>query len=364
VLLAVGMFVAPIAGAMAETSIQPGDKLELTVFNHPDLSTELIVMSSGDVRIPIAGNVAVAGLAQGAATQRVAKALSPYLLHPSVDLSVLSQGQSIFFSGSLIGVVPFQPGETVAAAIGAFRELATTGQNGTSTSTTSFNNIDLHAVRIERDDRPSPLVDLEALTRSGASGPRLAPGDVVLLKVKPVRIDVRGNLTTPAVVYQYPGDTLAQAVAQAGPLLPTTSLTSIVLHRDGKDSIVSSAGSEFTSAAQDGDIITLQPAPRVSVLGMVEKAGDTTLQERPTLLTALYEAGGPNRYADLAHIRVSHAGVTHVYDVAKLTHGDLSQDAEIHDGDVVFVPEGHRIDLGSFATAIGALTSLKFLSGL
>ena len=358
------MLGAPLHGALAETRLQPGDKLQLTVYNHPDLSAEMTVTSSGAVRVPVAGDVAVEGLSQQTASARVADALSAYLYKPAIDLRVLSQGQSIFFTGSQVGVEPYLPGETLGAAIGTFRQTASTAQTGNTANPAGFNSIDLRTVRIERNRQILPAVDLEALGRSGNPGPRLEPGDVVLLNAKPVRVDLRGNLASPAIVYVYPGDTLAQAVAQVGPLSASTSLTSIVLHRDGADSIVSSAGGAFTAPAQDGDIVTLQPAPHVSVLGMVEKSGDTTLQAQPTLLNALYESGGPNRYADLRHVQVSHQGVTRVYDVSKLTHGDLSQNAQIRDGDVVFVPEGHKLDLGAFTTALGALTSLKFLSGL
>jgi polysaccharide export outer membrane protein len=358
------MVVAATTTVYARTTIQPGDKLQVTVFNHPDLSSEMVVTSAGDVHMPIAGDVPVEGLSQAMATERVQKALSPFLLNPSVDIGVLSQGQSIFFTGSLVGVVPYQPGETLGSAIGAFRGIADAAQNGGSGASPRFNNIDLRSVGVERDTKPFASVDLEALERSGRSGPRLEPGDVVLLKAKPVRVDVRGNLASPAIVYVYRGDSLAQAVAQTGPLSPATSLTSIVLHRNGVDSIVSSAGSAFRAAAQDGDVVTLQPAPRVSVLGMVEKAGDTTLQTSPTLLNALYEAGGPNRYADLSHIQVSHQGVTRVYNISNLTHGDLSQNTDIHDGDVVFVPEGHKIDFSSFVNTLNALGAIKYLGGI
>jgi polysaccharide export outer membrane protein len=363
-LFTAGISAVMTSGVLAQTSIQPGDKLQLTVFNHPDLSSELTVTSSGDVRIPVAGEVTVMGLSQAMATERVRKALNQVLFHPSIDLRVLAQGQSIFFTGPLVGVTPYQPGETLGAAIAAFRAIAAPPQNSGNVSITRFNNIDLRSVRVKRNGKPSSAFDLEALERAGESGPRLEPGDVVLFKAKPVRVDIRGNLASPAIVYVYPGDTLAQAVAQTGPLAATTSLTSIMLHRNSTDTVVSLAGGEFTSPAHDGDIVTLQPAPRVSVLGMVEKAGDTMLQTNPTLLNALYEAGGPNRYADLANVQVSHGGVTHVYNVSKLAHGDMSQNAEIQDGDVVFVPEGHKIDFNSFANALGALSSMKYLGGI
>ena len=344
----------------AQTTIRPGDKIQLTVFNHPDLSSEMTVTSSGEVRVPIAGDIAVEGLSQSAATSRIQAAFAPYLLHPSVDLRVIAQGQSVFFTGSLVGVVPYQPGETLQSAMGALRGTV----NSSPAGSTSFSNVDLRTVRIAHSTTTSSAIDLESLQRSGDSGPRLEAGDVVLLKAKPVRVDVRGNLANPTTVYVYAGDTLAQAVAQTGPFSATTSLVSIGLQRKGQNSVVSSADSVFRAPAQDGDIVTLQPAPRVSVLGMVEKSGDATLQTNPTLLNALYEAGGPNRFADLGHIQVSHQGVTRVYNVSRLTHGDLSQNAEIHDGDVVFVPEGHKIDFGTFVNTLNALGSIKYLGGI
>jgi polysaccharide export outer membrane protein len=348
----------------AQTRIHPGDKVSVTVFNHPDLSTEAIVTDQGDIRLPVAGDVSIEGLSEESAAAHIATAFDPFLFHASVDVRVLTQGQSIFFTGSLVGVQPYSPGETLGSAIGLFRQ--TLGVQGSSSTLTAaaFNSVDLRQVRIQRAKDVLPPVDLEALTRSGDSGPRLQPGDVVLLRAKPIRVDIRGDVSTPATVYVYPGDTLAQAVAQVGPLPATTSIANIGLRRDGVDSVVTSAGGAFTSPAHDGDVVTLQPAPHVTVLGMVEHAGDATLQARPTLLNALYVAGGPNRYADLAHVKITHEGVTNTVDISKLTHGDMSVNPPVQDGDVVFVPEGHKIDISLFTAAITSLASFRFISGL
>jgi polysaccharide export outer membrane protein len=350
--------------APAATMIHPGDKVAVTVFNHPDLSTEAVVTGQGDLRLPVAGNVTVDGLTEQAAADRIASALGSFLYHPSVDVRVELQSQSIFFTGSLVGVQPYTPGETLGSAIGLFRQTVGVQSGGNAATSANLNSLDLRSVRIERGKQILPAVDLDALGRAGDSGPRLEPGDVVLLRAKPIRVDVRGNLSMPTAVYVYPGDTLAQAVAEVGPLSSGTSIAAIGLRRDGTDSVVSSAGTEFTSPAHDGDVVTLQPAPHVTVLGMVEHAGDTTLQTRPTLLNALYQAGGPNRYADLANVRITHAGTTHTVDVSKLTHGDLSENPPVQDGDVVFVPEGHKIDFSLFTAALTALTSFRFVGGL
>jgi polysaccharide export outer membrane protein len=364
VALLVAMFSQPASGA-AQTPIRPGDKLQITVFNHADLSGQVSVTSNGDAPVPVAGGVTVEGLTQTSAARRIESALAPFMNQPAVQVRIIQQGQSIFFTGLMMGVQGYQPGETLGSAVAAF----TTGQTQAGGSDHAIaaqgvartEAVDLRRVRIERGTKPTAPVDLEALARQGDPGPRLQPGDVVMLAAKPVRVDVRGDIAAPVTVYLYNGETLNQAVNEAGGFRSTTSLAGVVLNRDGTDRIVSAAGPDFIGAAHNGDVLTLRPAPRVSVLGSVEKPGDTTLQVGSTLMSALYEAGGPNKYADLKHIKVVHGGTQTIRDVARLTHGDLSQDVAISDGDVIYVPEGHKIDPNGIFSAIGALASLKFL---
>jgi protein involved in polysaccharide export with SLBB domain len=117
----------------------------------------------------------------------------------------------------------------------------------------------------------------------------------------------------------------------------------------------------MTAPARDGDTLTIQPAPHVNVFGMVTTSGEYALRANPSLLTALYEAGGPNKWADVKHIRVIHLGVTSEHDISGLTHGDTSANLPLADGDVVFVPEGHRIDALPFLEALSGLTNLDYL---
>jgi protein involved in polysaccharide export with SLBB domain len=78
-------------------------------------------------------------------------------------------------------------------------------------------------------------------------------------------------------------------------------------------------------------------------------------------LTALYVAGGPTKWANVRDIQVVHAGVRTSYDLSKLQHGDLSSSVPLVDGDVVYVPEGHKIDAAGFFAALGAVYNLTHL---
>jgi polysaccharide export outer membrane protein len=84
----------------------------------------------------------------------------------------------------------------------------------------------------------------------------------------------------------------------------------------------------------------------VQVNGLVARPGPVALQNDFTLLGAINTAGGINKYANIKNVQVTRDGVSERYDITKLTFGDESQNPTLRDGDVVFVPEGHKIDFG------------------
>jgi hypothetical protein len=51
-------------------------------------------------------------------------------------------------------------------------------------------------------------------------------------------------------------------------------------------------------------------------------------------------------------IQVVHDGARQSYDLSNLQHGDLSTNVPLSDGDVVYVPEGHKIDASMFFEGI------------
>jgi len=353
--------------AFADTPIHAGDRLSVTVYNHPELSTQATVTSRGDLPVPVAGDVHVAGLSEVGAAQRIQIAMTPYLRRPAVDVRIVQEGQSLFFSGIAVGVLPYVPGETLATAIGSFAhpsmsKVAT--PDATAVGAPDLSSVDFKHIDLERDGHLFAEVDLEELARSGQAGPVLEPGDVIALRSKPVRVDLRGDLRAPTTVYLDEGGTLTQAVDQAGGFGTSTSLANITLVRDGEERAVSAAGETMTAPAHDGDLLILRPAPHVTVIGTVGKPGDELLAVRPTLLGALYAAGGPNRDADLRHVKVVQDGKTRFVDLYGMSRGDLSADIPLHDGALVFVPQGRRIDPSAFLGIIGVLGTFKSLFGL
>jgi len=77
--------------------IVPSDRLSITVFNHPELSTSatnikgIPVYPDGTVSLPLIGEVKVAGLTEREASQKIQKLYAQYIKKPYVKLEVLTK---------------------------------------------------------------------------------------------------------------------------------------------------------------------------------------------------------------------------------------------------------------------------------
>jgi protein involved in polysaccharide export with SLBB domain len=338
--------------APAGAAVHPGDKLQVRVYNYPDLSLTTLVDARGSVELPLAGRVEVQGLETGQAAAKIQQALLPYIRKPAVEVQAIEASPSIFVSGGPGGVLKYQPGETLSGALADIQKI-----DGVEVSTS---RVDLRNVSVIRDGKTVGTYDSVALSAHGEPGTRLLPGDTLVFVNKPIAVRVQGEVKQPGMTYLAADQTISDAVAQAGGLLPSAATAPVVLQRGGERGTLALGDPSVQSAAQNGDVITIPVAPRVTVAGLVVKPGPVALQSNPSLLSALYTAGGPDKYANLRGVQVVHNGTRSNYDVTALTHGDLSQNPTLSDGDVVFVPEGHRVDFSGIWQALGALSGFSW----
>jgi protein involved in polysaccharide export with SLBB domain len=355
-----------VAPAGAAPIVHPGDTLGIDVSNYAAVvddsagrlkslnADSVVVASDGSISIPVVGTVNVAGKSTRQIGNYIESRLATYVRDPNVTVRLIQQSQIIFLTGSTTGTLPYLPGETLSSALGQLREqfekdfmqvLTTGDEHGNALSRSA---IDLRKISLERDGHAYPSIDGEDLLRSGNAGPALSPGDTLMFASKPIRVNVRGQVGAPGPIYLYGDDTLEQALLEAGGPLPTASTADATLTRDGKDSPLSLGGAALRGTPQNGDTIVVRAAPRVTVLGQVPTPGEFVLKNKSTLLSALYIAGGPNKWANVRDIEVVHDGVRQSYDLTSLQHGDLSANAPLVDGDVVYVPEGHKLDATLF----------------
>jgi protein involved in polysaccharide export with SLBB domain len=78
-----------------EQRIGTGDEITVKVFRNDDLGITTIVPSSGRVNMPLAEEVELAGLTVEEANQAIAKKLLPYVVRPSVSLSILKSASGL-----------------------------------------------------------------------------------------------------------------------------------------------------------------------------------------------------------------------------------------------------------------------------
>ncbi len=335
--------------------VHPGDQLLVRVYGHPELSEPVTVNAADEVSLPLAGTVDVHGLGTQQIAERIRVALVPYVIKPAVEVELKGQPDRIFVSGGPGGVLKYQPGETLAAALADLpigsaspatadgdSHATTTGDDRLASMETS--RIDIRRVGVERDGRNLGIYDVSELSAGGQSGPNLQPGDTIVLVDKPVAVRVTGDVRTPGVAHLWSDEALSDAIAQSGGLASSAATSHITMQRDGTATSMSLGDPAFTQPATAGETLTVSAAPRVVVAGLVTTPGPVTLKTNFSLLSALYAAGGPTQWADLTQVQVIGANAKSTYDVRQLVHGDVSQNPDLKDGDVVFVPEGHKVD--------------------
>jgi protein involved in polysaccharide export with SLBB domain len=167
-------------------------------------------------------------------------------------------------------------------------------------------------------------------------------------------VSIQGDVENPGTAYLNTHEPLNQALVQVGGLTATSTQVSITLVRDGQSRVISMGNPLFSAPAQNGDRIMVPRAPSVDVLGNVVKPGQTLLRGNNTLVSAIYYAGGPAKYANLRSVEVMHNGVRKDYNLAKIQSGHSGENPELGDGDVVMVPQGSTFDWSNVWSAIGA----------
>jgi polysaccharide export outer membrane protein len=107
-------------GTRSEYRLDTGDQLRLTVFGDPRLSGEYRVNDSGNVAVPLAGNIKAVGLTSTEFERAVAEALRRNGIVRQADVAVeITSYRPVFVLGEVRtpGEFPYQPGSTVLTMI-------------------------------------------------------------------------------------------------------------------------------------------------------------------------------------------------------------------------------------------------------
>ena len=125
---------ARIVGAVEDYVIGVPDLLELTVWQHPDLSGPALVRRDGKISVPLMGDIQAEGRTPEALAEQIRVELSQFISNPHVDIAVTemrSQVASVIGGGVLrSGIVTLQHNTRVIDAIAAMGGLTPFAKKG------------------------------------------------------------------------------------------------------------------------------------------------------------------------------------------------------------------------------------------
>lgn len=119
---------APVPAAPADAApeatqqylIGPGDQLQISVWQHPDLSPTVTVLPDGEISLPLVGEIVASGLSEKDLAARIRERLGEYVRSPEVTVTVANPEsanfqQRIRVTGAVVrpSSVPFRRGMTV-----------------------------------------------------------------------------------------------------------------------------------------------------------------------------------------------------------------------------------------------------------
>ena len=195
---------------------------------------------------------------------------------------------------------------------------------------------------------------------------------VVLLKARPINIQVLGEVKTPGKYSVQQGTTAMQVIAQAGGLTEKADREHIALNRCtgvvGINMKVIAEG-DLTGDVilQDGDTIVVNKGViRVAVMGEVVKPGVYEILPGSRLMDALAQAGGPTVAAKVKKISV-YQGI----DLdqpnpsgEKLFQTTFEENPPMQEGYIIVVARNHFWDISIVVSILTALGLIKTLIGL
>jgi len=89
--IVLGIFLMALATAgLASETLGNGDAVRVTVFQQPDLTTDARVSERGTIKLPLVGDVKVAGMSPAEAGKQIAEDLKrgQYLKNPQVNVAL------------------------------------------------------------------------------------------------------------------------------------------------------------------------------------------------------------------------------------------------------------------------------------
>lgn len=366
--LLTALLVMILVAQPADYTLDTGDVIAVVVLRHGQFSGEYTVPPDGQVVFPGVGSLQVRGLTLRALSNTLRERLSQRLRDPEVFVSLKqARPQLVFVEGQLnsAGAYPIQPGWRVADAVAAAGGLRILPERTVATLIRGEQTftIDLPAILHRGDQRTNYL---------------LQPGDLLSVQQKPViRVAILGEVGRPGN-YNLEFDLrVQQAIAEAGGVSSRAALRRAFIDRQGviipidlyRASVLGDISESNNPSLQDGDVIVVpQNLQRFVIVGQVSQPGYYAIPEgRPFLLSdAIALSGGATSRAITSQIIILRMEGNEIKRLRVpyqqfLKRGKLEANPPIQEGDVIYLAEATKLDLGTIFSAASLLNLFRQL---
>jgi len=349
---------------------RPGDVLEVLVIGEPDLSRLVTISPEGNIFLPLAGNIYVAGLTIKQIEARIVQTLRRFVKDPQLMVTFRQASPNkdvVYVLGQVVrpGPYEYRRGWTLA-------ELLAMAGGPTASAA-------VRRALIIRKGATIPVNLDQLLSGDTSKNVELKPGDVLVVPELTVneRVLVLGEVAKPGYLDLKEGDRVVDVITKAGGPTVTSAPERISIMRNGDqlksdlEAFLRRGDMEQNVLMQPGDVVFVPLTDRrVLVMGAVAKPGPFYLNpEVPSrVLDAIANAGGPIKGANLSTVSVvrqrsAGGSVTINLDDA-LKNGGSAQNIILRAGDVVFVPEGGVLQFTDILETLSGIRLLRFLFGL
>jgi len=229
----------------------PGDLVKITVYGHPDLTTEAQITHDGKITFPLVGEVALAGLDTGNAETRIAKLLhdGKFVVKPQVNVLVQQyRSQQV----SVLGQVN-KPGK-IALDTSARRltDLLALADGVAPTGS------DVVVVISQQKDGSTRRreINLDAMILSGEMSENLAAAHGDIIYVPRARVFyIYGEVQKPGVYRLERDMTVMQALSVGGGLTARGTERGVRVHRRDPNGMVRTVEPKLADTIRENDVV-------------------------------------------------------------------------------------------------------------